>query len=150
MRSISIDYSQIRQQKVRFFHIFLSLIISSRRHRLQITNEADEVLLGKRPRQQATGIKTPRKMYGKKFNLRTPCQHQHYGSVGKLGQRSKGNMRRLETIKDNKLIHGEKHTHTHLLLRILAVIGRYGPYLMVVTIFEFPTVSLDFTLKASV
>ena len=71
MRSISIDYSQIRQQKVRFFHIFLSLIISSRRHRLQITNEADEVLLGKRPRQQATGIKTPRKMYGKNCSLRT-------------------------------------------------------------------------------
>ena len=33
-----------------FFHIFLSLIISSRRHGLQMANEADEVLLGKRPR----------------------------------------------------------------------------------------------------
>ena len=33
-----------------FFHIFLSLIVSSRRHRLQMANEADEVLLGKRPR----------------------------------------------------------------------------------------------------
>ena len=33
-----------------FFHIFLSLIISSRCHGLQMANEADEVLLGKRPR----------------------------------------------------------------------------------------------------
>ena len=32
------------------FHIFLSLIVSSRRHGLQMANEADEVLLGKRPR----------------------------------------------------------------------------------------------------
>ena len=32
------------------FHIFLSLIVSSRRHGLQMSNEADEVLLGKRPR----------------------------------------------------------------------------------------------------
>ena len=36
--------------KVDFFHIFLSLIVSSRRHGLQMANEADEVLLGKRPR----------------------------------------------------------------------------------------------------
>ena len=33
-----------------FFHIFLSLIVSSRRHGSQMANEADEVLLGKRPR----------------------------------------------------------------------------------------------------
>ena len=33
-----------------FLHIFLSLIVSSRRHGLQMANEADEVLLGKRPR----------------------------------------------------------------------------------------------------
>ena len=32
------------------FYIFLSLIVSSRRHGLQTANEADEVLLGKRPR----------------------------------------------------------------------------------------------------
>ena len=32
------------------FHIFLSLIVSSRCHGLQMANEADEVLLGKRPR----------------------------------------------------------------------------------------------------
>ena len=32
-----------------FFHIFLSLIVSSRRHGLQMANKADEVLLGKRP-----------------------------------------------------------------------------------------------------
>ena len=38
------------QQKVIFFHIFLSLIVSSRRHGLQMANEADEVLLGNRPR----------------------------------------------------------------------------------------------------
>ena len=47
----------------------------------------------------------------------------------------------------------------HLLLRILAVIGRYGPHLMIVMIFvtqnnlkrsrnQFPTVSLDFTQAA--
>ena len=33
-----------------FHHIFLSLIVRSRRHGLQMANEADEVLLGKRPR----------------------------------------------------------------------------------------------------
>ena len=33
-----------------FSHIFLSLIVSSQRHGLQMANEADEVLLGKRPR----------------------------------------------------------------------------------------------------
>ena len=33
-----------------FPHIFLSLIVSSRHHGLQMANEADEVLLGKRPR----------------------------------------------------------------------------------------------------
>ena len=33
-----------------FFHIFLSLIVSSRRHGLQMADEADEELLGKRPR----------------------------------------------------------------------------------------------------
>ena len=33
-----------------FSHIFLSLIVSSWRHGLQMANEADEVLLGKRPR----------------------------------------------------------------------------------------------------
>ena len=36
--------------KGEFFHIFLSLIVLSRRHGLQMMNEADEVLLGKRPR----------------------------------------------------------------------------------------------------
>ena len=50
MRSISTDNSQNPQQKVIYFHIFLSLIVSSRRHGLQMANEADEVLLGKRPR----------------------------------------------------------------------------------------------------
>ena len=33
-----------------FPHIFLSLIVSSRRHGLQMANEAEEVLLGKRSR----------------------------------------------------------------------------------------------------
>ena len=36
--------------KGEFLHIFLSLIVSSWRHGLQMANEADEVLLGKRPR----------------------------------------------------------------------------------------------------
>ena len=36
-----------------------------------MANEADEVLLGKRPRKQATVIKNPQKMGGKNFNLRT-------------------------------------------------------------------------------
>ena len=36
--------------KGKFFHIFLSLIVSSWRHGLQMANEANEVLLGKRPR----------------------------------------------------------------------------------------------------
>ena len=44
------NYSRNPQQKVSFFHIFLSLIVSSWRHGLQMANEADEVLLSKRPR----------------------------------------------------------------------------------------------------
>ena len=36
--------------KGEFFHIFLSLIVLSRCHGLQLANEADKVLLGKRPR----------------------------------------------------------------------------------------------------
>ena len=44
------DYSQNPQQKVSFFHIFLSLIVLSRCHGLQMANEANEVLLGKQPR----------------------------------------------------------------------------------------------------
>ena len=35
--------------KGEFYHIFVSLIVSSRRHGLQMANEADEVPLGKRP-----------------------------------------------------------------------------------------------------
>ena len=53
MRSISTDYSRNPHQKgiiIFLIHIFLSLIVSSRRHGLQMANEADEVLLGKRPR----------------------------------------------------------------------------------------------------
>ena len=42
-------------------------------------------------------------------------------------------MRRLETIKDKNI--REKN---HLLLRILAVIGIYGPHLMIVMIFVTP------------
>ena len=49
MRSISTDYSQNPQQKVIFKNIFLSLIVSSLHHGLQMVNEADEVLLGKWP-----------------------------------------------------------------------------------------------------
>ena len=73
MRFKSTDYSQNLQQNAIaiFVHIFSSLIVSSRHHRLQMANKADEVLLGKRPRQQATAIKNPRKMYGKNCNLWT-------------------------------------------------------------------------------
>ena len=39
------------------YHTFLSLIVSSWRHGLQMANEADEVLLGKRLVKQATAIK---------------------------------------------------------------------------------------------
>ena len=61
-------------------------------------------------------------------------------------------MRRLETIKDKNILEESKSPF----LRILVVIGRYGPHLMTVMIFvtqnnfetvqEFPTVSLDCTL----
>ena len=58
-----------------------------------------------------------------------PCQNRHQGSIhivtgsGKLDQTSKaGNMRQLETIKDNKIENMEKNNNkTHILLRILAV-----------------------------
>ena len=80
-------------------------------------------------------------MYGKDCNLRTLSREYDclanigtkevftYVVTGKLGQTSKCNMRRLETIKDKIC------DKTHLLLRILGVIGRYGPNLMIVAIF---------------
>ena len=44
-------------------------------------------------------------------------------------------MRRLElTIKD-KIFEKKEEEKTHLFLRILAVIGRYGPHLMIVMLF---------------
>ena len=57
MRSLSTNYSRNLQQKVIFFHIYLSLIVLSRRHGLQMANKADEVLLIK----QAMAVKN----YGK-------------------------------------------------------------------------------------
>ena len=61
----------------------------------------------------------------------------------------------LKKVKD-KNIYCVKKKKTHILLRILAVICRYGPHLMIVmmifvtqnnlkTVQELPTVSLDFT-----
>ena len=49
-RSLSTDYSQNPQQKVIFSLSYMSLIVSSWRHGLQMASEADEMLLGKRPR----------------------------------------------------------------------------------------------------
>ena len=56
MSSQSLNYIHIYRlqqnsaAKDDLFHIFLSLIVSNWRHGLQMANEADEVLLGKRPR----------------------------------------------------------------------------------------------------
>ena len=58
----STDYSRNSQQKVIFFHIFLSLIVSSQCNGLQKANEA-EVLLGK----QAMAIKNHGKYTEKKI-----------------------------------------------------------------------------------
>ena len=83
MRSISTDYSQNLQERVIFFIYFLSLIVLSQRHRMQMVNEADKMLLGKQPRYKATAVKNPRKMNGKNCNLRTlSCE---YDSVAKIG-----------------------------------------------------------------
>ena len=54
-----------------FYYLFLTLIVSSWRHGLQMANEADEVLLGKRPRQEAAAIKNHGKCTEKNGNLRT-------------------------------------------------------------------------------
>ena len=67
MRSISTNYSRNLQQKVIFFHIFLSLIDSSWRHGLQMANEADEVLLPSGLVKQATAIKNSGKCTEKKL-----------------------------------------------------------------------------------
>ena len=53
MRSISTDYSRNPQQKV-IVSIFLCLIVSSRRHGLQMANEADEAASLKKLRQIKT------------------------------------------------------------------------------------------------
>ena len=82
--------------------------------------------------------------YGKNCNLRTLRQSREYDCLakigtkeaftlllGKLGQTSKGSMRRLElTIKDKNIW---KNTHTKILTfccGVLAVIGRHGPHLI--------------------
>ena len=142
MKSKSTDYSQNPQQKVSFFHIFLSLIVSSRRHRLQMENEADEVLLGKRPRQQATAIKNPRKMYGRKLQpqwerwvvstiaLPTSALRKRSRCYWKTRSNVKG--QHAPTRNNQRRICMKK---AHLLLRTLAVIGRYGPHLTIVMLF---------------
>ena len=48
-----------------------------------MANEADEVLLGKRPRKQATVMKNPQKMGGKNCNLRTLSRE--YDCLAKIG-----------------------------------------------------------------
>ena len=55
------------------FHIFLSLIVSSRRHGLQMANEADEALLGKRSRYKLRQLKTTE-------NVRTKLQSENVES----------------------------------------------------------------------
>ena len=124
-----------------FFLIYFCLWFLSRwRHGLQMANEADEVLLGKRPSYEINyGNYKPRKMYWRKnCNLRT--LGREYDCLAKIGtmrkrlrcywETSKGNMRRLElTIKDKNI------WKNWPLLRILAVIGGYGSHLMIVMIF---------------
>ena len=57
-----------------FFHIFLSLIVSSWRHGLQMSNEADEVLpLGKRLPNKLWQLKTTE-------NVRTKLQFENVES----------------------------------------------------------------------
>ena len=74
MRSISTNYSPNPQRKVIFFHLFLSLIVSSWRHGLQMANEADEVLpLGKRPPNKLWQLKTTE-------NVRTKLQSENVES----------------------------------------------------------------------
>ena len=79
MRSIPTNYSRNLLEKVIFFIYFLSLIVSSWRHGLQMADEADEVLPGKRPRQQAAAIKN----HGKCENLRTLSRE--YDCLAKIG-----------------------------------------------------------------
>ena len=102
-------------------------------------------------------------MNGKNCSLRTLSRE--YDCLAKIGIRKrsrcywetrsnvKGQHEPTGTDRD-KNIWKKTHTQkTHILLRILAVIGRHGSHLMIVVIFvtkitfnqEFPTVSLDFT-----
>ena len=146
MRSKSTDYSQSLQQKVGFFIYFSSLIVSSRRHRLQMANsKPTKCCLVSSLVNKLRQLKTHGKCTEKNCNLRTlsrEYQHRHLGSVhvdtGKLSQMSKGNMHRLETIKakifEKKQTNKQKQK-THLLLRILAVISRFGTHLTIVMIF---------------
>ena len=68
MRSISTNYSRNPQQKF-FFHIFLSLVVSSWRHELQMANEADagKCCWVSGLVKQATAIKSHGKYTGKKL-----------------------------------------------------------------------------------
>ena len=169
-----------------FFSPFFSFsIVSSRRHQLangpRRNREADVSRkcwrLG--PVSGAaslitwtTAIKTPLKMYGENCNLRT-LSREYYclANIGTLGSVHvvPGKLRRSATTESVK---GQDYSPTrntesktknklknHLLLRILTVIGIFGPHLTIVmtvylwpritrawncgTVQEFPTVSVS-------
>ena len=83
MRSKSTDHSQNLKQKVCVFLTFFIFVLCQH-HRLQTVNKADEVLLGKQPREQGMAIKIPRKMYGeKKCNLR--MLSREYNCLANIG-----------------------------------------------------------------
>ena len=113
MRSISTDYSRNPQQKVFFspyflvFDCFESASGIAKRSRRSAARKAASL---NKLRQLKTTENARKKLQSVNAEswVRLSCQNRHYRSVhvvtGKLGQTSKGNMRRLElTIKDKNI-----------------------------------------------
>ena len=145
MRSISTNYSRNPQQKVidLFFHIFLSLIVSSRRHGLQMANKPTKCCLVRGLVKQATAIKNRGKWTEKNCNAGRTFSRE-YDCLAKIGIRKPRSHCYWETRSNVKGQHEPTRTDNqrqkymnkiHLLLRILALIGRYGSHLMIVMIF---------------
>ena len=141
MRSISADYSQNLQQKVSFFHIFLSLIVSSSQlllpfdiwpcfpvtmWTLPYADFGKTIVLTTEHSQIAIFFRS----FFTVFNCRSLFNEDAYlAALRRL--RSPFTIRNAD-LKQSKTKIYEKN---HPLFRISAVIGRYGPHLMIVMIF---------------
>ena len=138
MRSISADYSQNPQQKVSFFLLrILSLIVSSSRRMLPFdvwpsfpvttwtlpyADFGKTIVLTTQRSQTAIFFRT----FSMVFNCRSLFNEAAYLAA------LRGFVRHLQSVTPTRNNQRQKYMKTnHLLLRISAVIGRFGPHLII-------------------